>query len=145
MTVLDVNLLLYAYNADAPQHETARNWLNELLRGSETIGLPWMTIWAFVRLTTNPRVFVHPLAPRKALSVMDEWLRQPRVVALLPGPRHWEILQALVLDCQAAGELVSDAVLAALALEHGGSLASTDHDFSRFPTLRWVNPVRGQQ
>jgi hypothetical protein len=141
MTVLDANILLYAYNADAPQHRAAAAWLEELLEGSGIIGLSWATLWAFLRISTNGRVWPNPMSPRDAFAVVRRLLMQPDVVVLHPGPRHLELLETLVTETGAIGPLVSDAALAALAIEHGAQLASTDHDFSRFPTLRWLNPV----
>src|SRR5262249_48261145 len=98
-------------------------------------------IWAFVRLTTNPRVWPNPLPPDDAFSIVRQWLAEPNVVTLHPGPRHLEILQRLVVADQSAGRRVTDAVLAALALESGAKLASTDHVFRRFTDLGWVNPL----
>lgn len=141
MTVIDANLLLYAYNADAPQHAAAAAWLTELLESKEAVALPWVTIWAFLRICTNPRIFDNPRSAKEAFEIISEWLAQPAVVLLQPGLRHWEILKALVLEQQAGGPLVTDAVLAALAIENGALLASTDHDFSRFPGLHWINPI----
>jgi len=142
MTVIDANVLLYAYNTDAPQQRSASQWLRRLLDSGEIIGLPWVTIWAFVRISTNPRIQTDPLPAKEAFAIVRDWLSQPGVVALHPGPRHVEILEKLVRDFGASGPLVADAVVAALALENGAVLASTDHDFRRFPDLQWVNPIR---
>ncbi len=142
MILLDANILLYAYNADAPEHKAAARWLAKLIAGNETIALPWVTLWAFIRIGTNPRIWPSPLPAQEAFAIIGELLKQPGIVVLQPGPRHGEILQKLVSECRATGPLVTDAVLAALALEHGASLASTDQDFRRFPDLRWVNPLR---
>lgn len=141
MTVIDANLLLYAYNSDAPQHDRIAVWLAELLASNEVVALPWVTIWAFIRICTNPRIWDTPRSAKDAFGIIGEWLAQPAVVLLQPGPRHWEILESLVREHQATGPLVTDAVLAALAIENGAFLASTDHDFSRFRSLRWVNPL----
>jgi uncharacterized protein len=141
VTILDVNVLLYAYDADAPQHPVAKRWLENLFASEELIGLPWVTVWAFVRLTTNPRIWPNPLPPDDAFSIVRQWLAEPNVVTLHPGPRHLEILERLVVTDQSAGRRVTDAVLAALALESGAKLASTDHDFRRFTDLTWVNPL----
>lgn len=140
MTILDANILLYAYNASAPQHRAAAQWLGKLLAGVETIGLPWVTIWAYIRISTNSRIMENPQSPREAFATVGEWLAQPGVVALQPGPLHAGILEKLVCENGAAGPMVTDAVLAALAIEYGALLASTDQDFRRFPELRWVNP-----
>jgi toxin-antitoxin system PIN domain toxin len=141
VTILDVNLLLHAYDANAPQQTRAEHWLTELLSGSEQIGLAWVTIWAFIRISTSSRILTRPLEPKKAFEVIAQWVAQPGVVVVQPGPRHAELLERLVLEYGAAGPLVTDAVLAALAIEHGAVLASTDQDFRRFPELRWVNPL----
>ncbi len=140
MIVIDANLLLYAYNADAPQQQAAADWLNRLLESDEAIGLPWVTVWAFIRICTNSRVWSNPRSSKEAFAIIGEWLAQPGVVPLNPGPFHAEILEKLVGDHGAAGPLVTDAVLAALAMEHGAVLASSDRDFHRFPDLRWLNP-----
>jgi toxin-antitoxin system PIN domain toxin len=141
MTVLDANILLYAYNADAREHIRARSWLEALFAGSDWIGLPWLTLWAFLRLSTNTRVFPRPLPAEEAFRTVQVWLEHPRVRIVQPGPRHLSILERLVTENQAAGRLLSDAALAAMALEHGATLASTDHDFSRFASLHWLNPL----
>ncbi len=141
MTLVDANLLLYAYNADAPQQAAAARWLTELLESGEHIALAWVTIWAFLRICTNSRIWSDPLPAKQAFAIIAEWTAHPSVVALQPGPRHPEILERLVVEHQATGGLVSDAVLAALAIENGAFLASTDQDFRRFPDLRWINPL----
>ena len=141
MTIVDANVLLYAYNADAPQQRQASQWLATLLKSGETIGLPWVTIWAFIRISTNSRIWANPQSAQSAFAVIAEWLEQPGVVALNPGPLHAGILETLVHDHGATGPLVTDAVLAALAMEYGASLASTDQDFRRFVKLRWMNPL----
>lgn len=141
MTIVDANLFLYAYNADAPQHSAAARWLGELLKSGETIALPWVTLWAFVRISTNSRIWAHPLSVEQVFSIMEEWIAQPGVVVLQPGPRHAEILKQLATEHRVAGPLVTDAVLAALALENGALLASSDQGFRRFSELRWTNPL----
>lgn len=141
MTIVDANLLLYAYNADAPQQRIAAQWLAKLLNSGELVGLPWVTIWAFIRISTNSRIWASPRPAKEAFAIVGEWLAQPGVVALQPGPLHAEILEKLVCEHGASGPLVADAVLAALAMEHGALLASTDQDFRRFPALRWLNPL----
>ena len=140
--MLDANILLCAYNADSPQHAAAATWLEELFHGSELIGLPWTTLWAFLRISTNPRVWPNPKSAPEAFQIIREWLAQPGVVIVEPGPRHMELLESCVTGHGAAGSLVSDAALAALALENGAVLASTDRDFSRFESLRWVHPLQ---
>ena len=141
MTVIDANLLLYAYDSKAPQQAAASTWLTELIGTNETIALPWVTIWAFIRIGTNARLWETPRSAAEAFGIVSKWLALPGVILLQPGPRHWELLQSLVSRHKAIGPLVSDAALAALAMEHGATLASTDQDFSRFEGLRWVNPL----
>jgi toxin-antitoxin system PIN domain toxin len=141
VTLLDVNILLYAYDKDAVHHVAAAKWVKHLINGPEVIGLPWITLWAFVRLSTNPRVLANPKTPQEAFQIVREWLALPGVVVVQPGPRHAELIERLVIDNRAPGPLVTDAALAALAIEHGATLASTDRDFSRFPDLRWLNPI----
>lgn len=141
MTIVDANLLLYAYNADAPQHESAAQWLAKLLASGETIALPWITLWAFIRISTNSRIWANPRPAAEAFAIVREWLDQPGVIPLQPGPLHTEILEKIVTNYSATGPLLADAVMAALAMEHGALLASTDQDFRRFPDLRWLNPL----
>lgn len=142
MIIVDANVLLYAYQANSPQHLYAKEWLEKLFGGDEIIGLPWVTLWAFLRISTNPRAWPSPMPAETALQHIHEWLAQPGVVVLHPGPRHLALLERLVIDNRASGSLVSDAALAAMAIENGALLASTDRDFSRFPQLRWMNPVQ---
>jgi len=141
LTILDANVLLYAYNLDAPEQPAAAAWLTGLLESGETIGLPWVTLWAFVRISTNSRIWANPKPAAEAFAIVNEWLSQPGVHALQPGPLHLEILARLVVRHAAVGPMMTDAVLVALAIEHGATLASTDQDFRRFPNLRWVNPL----
>ena len=141
MIVVDANILLYAYNADAPEHATSAAWLERTLAGGGTVGLPWLVIWAFLRISTNARLWRNPLPPADAFRIVKELAAQPGVVLLSPGPRHMEILEEWVTRYKATGPLMSDAALAAIAWENGAALASTDHDFSRFDRLRWINPV----
>lgn len=141
MTIVDANLFLYAYNADAPQHSATARWLGELLKSGETIALPWVTLWAFLRISTNSRIWAHPLSVEQVFSIIEEWIAQPGVVVLQSGPRHAEILKQLAMEHRVAGPLVTDAVLAALALENGALLASSDQGFRRFSELRWTNPL----
>lgn len=141
MTVLDANVFLYAYNAGAPQQPVAAKWLTDLLKSGEIIGSPWITAWAFVRIATNPRIWQNPLGATQAFAILDQWWTQPDVIALQPGRRHRQILESLIVEDSAIGPLVTDAALAALAVENGAVLTSTDQDFSRFRSLRWLNPV----
>lgn len=141
MTLVDANLLLYAYDASSRFHEGARSWLEERLSGTEPVGLAWITLLAFLRIATNPRALARPLLTERAVAIVSSWLALPCVVRPEPGERHWEILSGLMSSAQARGPLVMDAHLAALALEHGAVLATTDRDFARFEGLRTVNPL----
>ena len=142
MTVIDANVLLYAYNADAPKHQAAMKWLSDLVESGETIALPWITLGAFVRIATNSRIWERPMSASRAFEIVNKWLELPDIILLTPGPRHLEVLQRLVLEHNCVGPLVTDAVLAAHSLEKGATLASTDHDFARFSGLRRVNPLK---
>lgn len=141
MTLTDVNLLLYAYDSSSSSHDRARTWLETRLSGVEAFGLAWVTLLAFVRLVTNPRVFEAPLQPSDAVDLVDAWLAAPCTTTLSPGPRHAVLLRQLLEPFGAAGNMTTDAHLAALALEHDAELCSADADFSRFPGLRWTNPL----
>jgi uncharacterized protein len=139
--LIDANLLLYAYHPRAEQHETSRAWLEATLSGTELVRFAWLTLWAFLRIATNPRVFERPLSTSEAEAMVSSWLAQPVAGILEPGERHWDILRELLREGQTSGPLVMDAVIAAIALEHGATLCTTDRDFSRFPGLRWTNPL----
>ena len=141
MILIDANLLLYAYHPRAEQHERSRAWLEAVLSGPDVVRFAWLTLWAFLRIATNARVFDRPLSTSEAADAISSWLAQPVAGILEPGERHWDILRDLVSDGQAAGPLVMDAVLAAIAIEHGATVCTTDRDFSRFPRLRWTNPL----
>jgi toxin-antitoxin system PIN domain toxin len=141
LILVDANLLLYAYHPKAPQHAGSRAWLEATLSGSQLVRMAWLTVWAFLRISTNRRVFARPLSVSEAEAAVSSWLAQPTVGILDPGERHWDILRRLMRDGQTAGPLVMDAVLAALAIEHGATLHTTDRDFARFPGLKWTNPL----
>jgi toxin-antitoxin system PIN domain toxin len=142
MKVVDLNLLLYAINADAPHHARACTWWEEALGGDEPVGLSWTVILGFLRLTTRAGLFPRPLTCAEALEVVGEWLRHPAVILLHAGERHWAILSELLAGVGMAGNLTTDAHLAALAMEYDGTLFSSDHDFVRFrPALKSVNPL----
>jgi toxin-antitoxin system PIN domain toxin len=142
MILVDANLLLYAYDSAAPEHPKARDWLEGVLAKPEPVLFPWQSIHAFLRIATNPRAWKAPLTIEEARAIVEEWLSLPNVVTPSPGERHWDILRELVADSQCRGPLVADAVLAALATEHGAELCTNDRDFSRFPNLRVVNPLQ---
>lgn len=141
MKIVDVNLLIYAINQDAPPHNQAKRWLESVLSGSDTVGMPWMVLLAFLRLTTRAGLFGQPLEAEAAFRVVEAWLAQPNVVIVEPGPHHVRILRRLLLPLGTAGNLTTDAHLAAIAIEHGAELCSADADFARFPTLKWWNPL----
>lgn len=141
MILLDANVLLYAYNADAPEHRGAFQWLSDSLAGDETIGIPWLTSWAFLRISTNPRLFPLPLTAMEAFAIVSQLLAEPGVTIPEPGPRHAGLLQKVVEEYRAVGPHLTDAVMVALALEHGAVLASADLGFGRFRGLRWVTPI----
>lgn len=139
MKVIDLNVLLYAVNAEGPHHRAAKAWLESLLSGDETTALPWVVILGFLRLVTHPSVFASPLRATQAIEVVEGWLSRPTVQTLGPGGEHWALLRDLLLAAGTAGNLTTDAHLAALAIEHGAELHSTDTDFARFTGLRWAN------
>ena len=141
MTLLDANILIYAYNADAPEHPQMRQWLSDLFSNPKRIGITWLVLWAFIRVVTNPRLSPAAKPAPEAFRIVRTLLAQSQVTVIEPGPRHAEILEQLVIDYKISGALFTDAALAALAIEHGATLASTDRDFSRFPDLRWINPL----
>jgi toxin-antitoxin system PIN domain toxin len=139
--VLDVNLLLYAADGNAVLHERARRWLQSIISGSELIGLPRQTIDAFVRISTNPRVSGGQVSVERSIGAVEQWIDLPQVRVLSPGERHWGILKDMLTEGQATGALAADAGLAAVTIEYGGVLHTTDRGFARFPGLRWVNPL----
>lgn len=141
MIVVDVNLLIYAVNRDAPLHHKAKSWLEAALSGTETVGLSWTVLLAFLRLTTRAGLFQQPLSVETAFDLVGQWLQLPSVIALEPTARHLHALRDLVVPLGTAGNITSDAHLAALAIEHGAELCSADNDFARFTRLRWRNPV----
>jgi toxin-antitoxin system PIN domain toxin len=138
----DVNLLVYAADETAVLHKPALKWVEATLSGSETVAFTWLVLIGFVRLITNPRVLQDPWGVEKALDVVDGWLAQPAVTVVHPTDRHAAVLRDLLAPLGAAGNLTSDAHLAALAIEHGATLHSCDNDFSRFSGLRWTDPLR---
>lgn len=140
MIVLDANILFHSYSESSPHHQKARACLENLFSGADLVGLPWQTIAAFLRISTNPRLHGARSASEAAHEV-EEWLRQPNVRVLSPADSHWQTLRQMILEGQAFGPLVSDAQIAALTIENGGVLYSSDRDFARFPGLRWVNPL----
>jgi toxin-antitoxin system PIN domain toxin len=141
LIIPDINLLVYAYSSDAPFHAPAKRWWESALSSPGTVGLPWVVALGFVRIMSSQAVFRDPMDPPTALSHVRSWLECPQTQIVTPGPRHLEILTDLMLSTRASGRLTTDAHLAALAIETQSELHSNDVDFSRFPGLRWVNPV----
>jgi uncharacterized protein len=139
--LVDANLLLYAVHRSDPRHETAVDWLTERLNGPRRVGLPWQSLIAFLRITTHPRAFARPLAPGIAWARVSDWLAAPAAWVPEPGPDYGQILGDLVRRHDVRGNLVPDAQLAALAIEHGVEVCSADTDFARFPEVRWTNPL----
>lgn len=142
MILVDANLLVYAHVTSLSQHHAARAWLDSHLNGPTPVGLPWPTLLSFVRLVSNPRIFEHPQAISKAWNQVEDWLTCPVVWIPQPTERHRDILGSLLTDTLSRSNLVPDAHLAALAIEHGLTLCSTDRDFARFPNLRWDDPFQ---
>jgi uncharacterized protein len=139
--LIDVNLLIYAVNEDAPHHREARAWLEAVLSGEEILGLSWVVVLAFLRLTTRPGLFARPLSIERALDLMQAWLDCEAVRLVHPGPGHAKILRELLLKSGSGGNLTTDAHLAALAIEHNAEFCSLDRDFARFSGLRWRDPL----
>lgn len=143
MIVPDINLLLYAYDSGSPFHGRAAEWWRDCLSGNEPIGLPQVVVFGFLRLSTSHRVFRDPMTVIEASGHVRSWLAQPAVQLLEPGNLHVEQVLKLLEDLGTAGNLVTDAQIAALALEHDAFLHTTDGDFMRIPELRWFNPLTG--
>jgi toxin-antitoxin system PIN domain toxin len=139
--LVDANLLLYAANHDAPEHDVARSWLDAQLNGSVRVGLPWPSLIAFVRIASNPAILQRAVAPAVAWRQVQQWLARDVVWIPVPGAAHGDVLTTLLTERVISSRLVPDAHLAALAIEHGLTLCSTDGDFARFPGLRWENPL----
>lgn len=141
MIVVDANVLIYASNSDSIHHEASRDWLDTALSGRESVGFTWIVLLAYLRLTTNPRLFPSPMSSTEAFAQVERWLDTPAATILHPTPRHVGLLAGLLQDAPTAGNLVNDAHLAAIALEHGGRVASFDRDFERFPGVRCEVPA----
>ena len=141
MIVVDANILLYAYDSTSSQHRKARSWVERIFSNGTLVGLPWQTVTAFLRIMSNPRSPGERFTREEAVQVVEQWLAQPNIRLLGPGDEHWTLFRQMIVEGQAQGALISDAHLAALTLEHGAVLHTTDRDFARFPGLRWVNPL----
>jgi toxin-antitoxin system PIN domain toxin len=139
--ILDANILLYAYDSASPHHRGARAWIERVFSSSSPIGLPWQTISAFLRIMTHPKVPGARFSIAETVQIVDGWLEQPNIRPLGPGEDHWVSFRQAIIEGQALGPLITDAQLAALTIAHGGVLHTTDRDFSRFPGLRWKNPL----
>jgi len=140
MRVVDANVLLYAVNEDALHHDSSRRWLDEALGGSDTVGLSWIVLLAFVRLSTKPGLFASPLEIDEALDQVQAWIAAPGAVVVGPGAAHADLLRRALADLGVGGNLANDAHLAALAIEHHADVVSYDNDFSRFAGVRWHTP-----
>ena len=141
MIVIDANLLLYAYSSSSTAHVPAKSWLERTLSQPDLVGIPWQSIAAFLRITTNPNLPGERVSMQRAVRVVEQWLARPQVQTLAPTDRHWSFYRQMLLEGQVRGPMASDAQLAALTIEFGGVLHTTDRDFARFPGLRWINPL----
>jgi uncharacterized protein len=141
MIVPDVNLLLHAYNSGSKVHDRARTWLEDLMNGDRPVGFAWAVVLGFVRITTHPAVLSRPLDASDACGIARSWLERPHAGILHPGERHAQLVFGLLESLGTAGNLTTDAHLAALAIEHQAELHSTDADFARFAGLKWRNPL----
>jgi toxin-antitoxin system PIN domain toxin len=139
--VPDINILVHAYNSDSPRHPQARAWWERTLASPRPVGLPWATALGFIRIMTHRGILANPMTVDAAIRRVRAWLDHPRVQILTPGERHPELLFALLQHLGTAGNLTTDAHLAAIAMEYQAELISTDADFARFPGLRWFNPL----
>ena len=141
MILIDVNVLVYAHREDAPDHADFRRWLEEVANSRESYGMSDLVLSGFLRVVTHPRVFNPPTPLKAAVTFARELRDRPNCVPLAPGPRHWEIFEHLCRAARVKGNLVADAYLAALAMEHGSEWITTDSDYGRFPGLRWRHPI----
>ena len=145
MIIVDANLLIYATNSDLPEHSTARSFIDMQLSGAVHLGLPWLVVVAFVRLTTNRRVFERPLSVQESLAIVNGWLQLSSVEMINPGPSHWQTLSRLLMRSGTAGNLTNDAHLAAIAIDHGALICSADNDFKRFEGVQHYNPIHDHE
>jgi len=142
LILVDANILLYAEDSLSSYHKKACEWWDDKLSEGESVCLCWTVLSAFIRIGTNPRVFEKPLSLEEAIARVQSWLDQPCTRVIRPTEMHWTIFQQMLIEGKAVANLVTDAHLAALSIEHGCQLASTDSDFSRFPKLNWINPLK---
>ena len=141
MKLLDVNILLYAYNDQSPHHAESRRWLNQVFAEPEQVALPWLVTQGFIRIGTNPRIHTPPFNLEAATRIVSSWLKRSNVEVIEPSPRYWGIFGGLLLETGTTGPKVTDVTLAALAIDHGAVLCSTDRDFRRFPGLKLLDPL----
>ena len=141
MILVDANILLYGYDSASPHHAHSRQWIETEFSSGRPVGLALVTLLAFIRISSDRRVYARPLKPTEACALVQEWLGQPSVRMIQPGPRTWTILSNLCDKGQAKGAMVMDAHLAALAVEHGARIATTDRDFARFANVEILNPL----
>jgi uncharacterized protein len=139
--LVDVNIVVYAHNAGAPLHLAARAWTEKVFSGAEPVGIPWAVAHAFLRLTTDKRILDDPFDATEATAIIDSWFTSPAVKVIEAGPRYWSILRSLLVNGNVRGSLVSDAHLAALAIEHNATIYTADADFRRFSAVRAINPL----
>lgn len=142
MKLIDLNILLYVYNVDDILHPRIKEWWERLVNSDERIGFAWITISGFIRISTNPRVMPQPLSADRAMEIVESFLRLQNIRIVSETDEHWGTLQSLITEAGTAGNLVTDAHLAAIAIEHGATLVSCDKDFSKFSGLRWENPLQ---
>ena len=141
MKLIDVDVLLYAYDREASQHGVCSAWLEAAFNSEELVALPWLTLLAFLRITTNSKAYRRPLKNVEACEIVGGWIARPNVRLIEAGERFWEVLKAQMVEAQVSGPMVSDAALAALAIEHGAAMVSVDRDLRRFRGLRLIDPT----
>lgn len=142
MKLVDANVLIYAVNEDSHHHHAARSWLDATLNGPDAVGFSWLVLLAFIRISTSPRIFAHPLDVDVALEIVELWTSHPNTAVLHPGPDHLASLRSLLEAAGTAGNLVNDAHLAAVAVEHQATVVTFDTDFGRFANVEWFTPGR---
>ena len=141
MITPDADIILYAYNEDAVKHLEAKEWLEKQLSLPDSFGISWQVITAFLRISTNSKAFPQPSSLQEAIEIVAEWIALPNIEILTPTQNHWTIFQSLIIESQTKAALMMDAHLAALAIEHGATLATTDSDFRKFSKLKTINPL----
>jgi toxin-antitoxin system PIN domain toxin len=137
----DANLLIYAHSPTSPDYRASRAWFEDLLSGTNPVGIPDLCTHAFLRFITNPKLAASPLSFEDAVRVVDRWFETPHVISLFPTERHWMIMASLAEKSRARGANLTDAFIAAIAIEHGAVVHTADRDFARFPGVRWHNPL----